>query len=53
MGHVGHIAGQQIVDGDDRVTAIEQRLTQVRADESRTSGYDGSGHSVLSVHATR
>ena len=37
---VGGVAGQQVVDADDRVAAVEQRLGQMRADEAGGSGDD-------------
>ena len=36
------VAGQQVVDADDRETAIEQGLGEVRADEPGGSGNDHS-----------
>ena len=39
---VADVAGQQVVDADDRVAAIEQRLGQVRADEAGGAGDDDS-----------
>ena len=40
------VAGQQVVDADDRVAAIEQRLGQMRSDEAGGAGDDDSGHVV-------
>ena len=37
---VGEVAGQQVVDADDRVAAVEQRFRQVRADEAGGAGDD-------------
>ena len=37
---VGGVAGQQVVDADDRVAAIEQRFGEVRADEAGGAGDD-------------
>ena len=36
------VARQEVVDPDDLVAAIEQRLAQVRSNESRRSGDDDS-----------
>ena len=45
---VGGVAGQQVVDADDRVVAIEQRFGEVRADEAGGSGDDDAlFHDVL------
>ena len=43
---VGHLAGEEVVDADDRMTAVEQGFTQVGADESGGSGHDGSRHRI-------
>ena len=41
MRDVGDVAGEQIVDADDGVAAVEQRIGKMRADEARSSGdYD-------------
>ena len=40
MGDVGEIAGQQVVDADDRTVAVEQCLGQMGADEARGSRND-------------
>ena len=37
---VRRVAGQQVVDADDRVPAIEQRFGQMRADEAGRAGDD-------------
>ena len=37
---VGGVAGQQVVDADDRVVAIEQRFGQMRSDEAGGAGDD-------------
>ena len=37
---VGDVAGQQVVDADDRIAAIEQRFGQVRPDEAGRAGDD-------------
>ena len=45
---VGGRSGQEVVDADDRVPAIEQRLGQMRSDEAGGAGDDDSRHeSVL------
>jgi hypothetical protein len=36
-------AGQEVVDADDRPPAVEQRLGEVRSDDSGGAGDDGSG----------
>ena len=43
---VGDIAGQQVVDADDGVAAIEQRFGEMRADEAGGTGDDDTflGH---------
>ena len=38
------VAGQQVVDADDGVAAVEQRLGEVRADEAGGAGNDDSRH---------
>ena len=40
VGDVGQIAGEQVVDADDRVAAIEQRFAEVGADEAGGAGDD-------------
>ncbi len=42
MRDVRGVAGQQVVDADHLVPAIEQRFRQVRADEPGGSGDDDS-----------
>ena len=37
---VREVAGQQVVDADDRVARVEQRLRQVRSDEPGGAGDD-------------
>ena len=37
---VGRVAGQQVVDADDLVAAIEQRFGEMRADEAGRAGDD-------------
>jgi hypothetical protein len=37
---VGDVAGEQVVDADDGIAAIEQRLGQVRPDEAGSAGDD-------------
>ena len=39
---VGDVAGQQVVDADDGVAAIEQRFAEMRADEAGGAGDDDS-----------
>ena len=47
MRDVGEIAGQQVVDADDRAVAVEQFFGQMRADEAGGSGNDdASFHEV-------
>ena len=41
---VGEVAGQQVVDADDRVAAIEQRFREVRSDEAGGAGDDDAWH---------
>src|SRR5204863_3175529 len=45
--YVGRIAGQQVVDSNDRVVAIEECLCEVRSDEPGGAGDD---HPLLSRH---
>jgi len=40
VGDVRRIAGEEIVDADDRVAAIEKSFGEVRADETGCSGDD-------------
>ena len=49
MRDVGDVAGQQVVDADDGVAAIEQRFGEVRADEAGGSGDDDAflSHGVM------
>ena len=42
MRDVADVAGQQVVDADHRVAAIEQRLREVRADEPGGAGDDNA-----------
>jgi hypothetical protein len=44
---VGHRAGAQVVDADDRVAAVEQRLAQMRPDEPGGAGDDDACHQSL------
>jgi hypothetical protein len=53
MGDIGHVAGDQVVDADHRVAAIEQRFGQMRADESGGAGDDDArGRLEWSQYAT-
>jgi hypothetical protein len=45
---VGGVAGQQVVDADHRVVAVEQRFGEVRSDEAGRAGDDDA---LLSRHA--
>ena len=49
MRDVRDVAGQQVVDADDRVAAIEQRFREMRADEPGGTGDDDAffGHEVI------
>src|SRR5262249_9054569 len=40
VGDVRRVSGEQVVDADDRVPAIEERFGQVRPDEARGAGDD-------------
>ena len=45
---VGQVAGQQVVDADDGVAAVEQRIGEMGADEAGGSGDDDAFlHGVL------
>jgi hypothetical protein len=44
MGDVRGVAGQEVVDADDTVAAIEEGLRQMRADEAGGAGDDDSSH---------
>ena len=37
---VGDVTGQQVVDADDRIAAIEQRFGEMRSDEPGSAGDD-------------
>ena len=37
-------AGDEVVDADDLVAAVEQRLAEVRAEEAGAAGDDDAGH---------
>ena len=52
VGDVGPVAGQQVVDADDRVAAVEQRFAQVRSNEPGRAGDDDS-HAVSSTRRAR
>jgi hypothetical protein len=39
---VGVSPGQQVVDADDRIAAVEQRFREVRSDEPGSAGDDDS-----------
>ena len=41
---VGHGTGDEVVDGDDTITAIEQRPAEVRAEEAGAAGDDDARH---------
>ena len=41
VGDVGQVARQEVVDPDDRIPFVEQRIREVGADEARGSGDDG------------
>ena len=43
---VAEIARQQVVDADDRVTAIEQRFAEMRSQESGGAGDDDSQYAI-------
>jgi hypothetical protein len=45
--HVGHVAGEQIVDPDHGVPAGQQLFAQMGADEAGCAGDDGSWHRWL------
>jgi len=47
MRDVGEIAGQQVVDADDREAAIEKGFRQVRADETGGTRDDYARHVVV------
>jgi hypothetical protein len=49
VGDVRRVTGQQVVDADDRVAAIEQGFREVGADEASGSGDDDAflGHVVV------
>ena len=52
---VGDVAGQQVVDADDRVAAIEQRFGEMRADEAGRAGNDDTffGHDWMEACTRR
>ena len=39
-------AGEEVVEADDLVATVEQRLAQVGAEEPRAAGDDGTGHAL-------
>ena len=43
---LAEVAGQQVVDADDGVAAVEQRLREVRSDEAGGAGDDDSAWHV-------
>jgi hypothetical protein len=38
LGEVGRVPGHEVVDRDDRVAALEERVDDMRTDESCSSG---------------
>src|SRR5262245_26893435 len=44
--HVGQGAGDEVIHADDFMPALQEALAQVRADEARSAGDQGS-HSLL------
>jgi hypothetical protein len=51
MRDVRRAARQQVVDANHRVAAIQQRLRQMRSNESRRAGYDDT-HSTHNLQFT-
>ena len=47
---VADVAGQQVVDADDRIVAIEQRFREMGADESGGAGDDDTFFHKLPGH---
>ena len=43
---LAHRAGDEVVDGDDLVAAVEQGAAEVRAEEPGAAGDDDAGHRV-------
>jgi hypothetical protein len=39
---IGQAAGDEIIDANDLMLLFQKTFAQVRADEARSSGYDGS-----------
>ena len=44
VGDVGHRPGEEVVDADDGMTAVEERFAEMGADESGGAGDDGPWH---------